>query len=88
VACEVASKDGLSLQVLKWSKMKTYDGRTDVLPAAVQRWYGFSQPDPALLTTTASGANDVKGLSFAEIADQFEQVYLPADYRKRTTNHA
>lgn len=58
-----------------------------VLPEAVRQWYGFQSSNPQLIyrhpgtgdvdLVDASLLNDSLGLTFAEIADAFEETYLP-----------
>lgn len=56
---------------------------TAVLPKPVADWYGFSTTSPALYftgeLTEATELNDDKRLSFAVIADLFEETFLPLD---------
>lgn len=81
VACIVAIRHGVKLSVLRGKTHVTYDGEDDILPEKVQRFYGFSIPDPVLIWNhtedyPATVLNDDIRASFFEIADAFENTYL------------
>lgn len=61
-----------------------------MLPPSVVQWYGFSDDDPDLIRAddeednytyyeTATHCNDSLGMSFRQIADAFEAMYLKDD---------
>ena len=51
-----------------------YSGMT--LPVSIQGWLGVEGDDPTLGEFTASHLNDVKGLTFDQIADLLEDKYV------------
>lgn len=82
VACEVAIKDGLNLNVDERRYKKYYNNEGGVLPEKVRAWYGLAKADPYLFMDstelhTASAFNDRFQLGFAEIAGAFEETFLP-----------
>lgn len=82
VACEVAIKDGLRLDVSDRRFKKFYNNEGGVLPEKVRAWYGLPNADPYLYRDstdlhTASAFNDRFKLGFANIADAFEETFLP-----------
>lgn len=83
VACEVAKKNGLDLEVLlvDGDTSKSYDNATLHLPRRVIEWYGFTGQNPQLRREdgyydTATHMNDQQGLDFNTIADAFEGTFL------------
>jgi hypothetical protein len=88
VACEVALRDGLDLEVEEFSlptenglsNHKTYAGSESLLPAEVMRWLGLRPsvppniplPTPARELQSLVYLND-KGWSLEEIADLIER---------------
>jgi hypothetical protein len=82
VACEVAVQDGLRLDVKERQFKKYYNNEGGVLPPKVADWYGFNSTDPHLWSESsemhrASALNDRFKMGFEEIADAFEQTFLP-----------
>lgn len=94
VACEVAVKNGLDLDVtLPYDdgtedtvhrSIHHYNGEGDVLPLAVQLFYGLNGGDPCigsdeefpgLPPLSAATANDSRKMTFQQIADLVEQHY-------------
>lgn len=58
-----------------------YDGSTGMLPIAVRNWFGFTNSNPSLRlpdgsVESAATANDTLRLTFPQIADAFERMYL------------
>jgi len=76
VACEVAIKSGLSVEVVidtGISPKVWYDNEAHYLPKSVQKFFGFTSPygeyGPG---RSLPGDNDTRGLTFSEIADLIE----------------
>lgn len=92
VACRVAIKDGLALQVNSSGAVSgaTYFAdETAFLPHAVQDWLGIATGNPVLKAIdpmaldrlseellTATYLNDSGLCTFSQIADAFERTYL------------
>lgn len=57
-----------------------FDGQTAAFSEKVKDWYGFPDVDPSLSDgdsmLTMIGANDIRGMNFAGIADLIEARYL------------
>lgn len=82
VACEVAIQDGLKLDVNERLYKKYYNNEGGVLPPVVRDWYGLPTADPYLILDntnihTASAFNDRYRRDFGDIADAFQQTFLP-----------
>lgn len=87
VACRVAIKDGLEIEVLEdpathfrgaptGSAFTVFDGANGQLPQSVWEWYGFNTPDGRMTRAwhdSLIGANDRERLPLPEIADLIEQ---------------
>jgi hypothetical protein len=83
VACEVAVRDGLLLDVVEKEgicecctpKYLTFDGEPNHLPPSVQAWLGLPRPNPRVGILSATELNDMTKMSFDEIADRIEIFY-------------
>lgn len=79
VACDVAIKSGLDLDVAKvdGGAALTFDGGSRVLPDRVQEWLGLEDRSPELRSTSEMmslvGLNDSGDYTFEEIADLIEK---------------
>lgn len=82
VACRVAVKDGLNIEISIKSSARTFDGAGGFLPESVQDWLGIEGRNPALdigrdgVSHGATHLNDTDRWTFAQIADAFERTYL------------
>jgi hypothetical protein len=82
VACRVAMKHGLNIQIEIQSNGQTlFDDVDGVLPSSVSSWYGLESADPELIlpwneTEPATMCNDRLNLNFNEIANAFERTFL------------
>ncbi len=87
VACEVAIRNGVSLEVGESDKLfgetsVTYDDAEYSLPLRVMKWYGFSHQNPYLSSSkpdaSAADMND-RGIPFLKISKAFRETYLNRD---------
>jgi len=75
VACEVALKHGVQMQVESDGYKRTYDRDTLFLPVAVQQWLGVDGANLTVLGHSASNLNDNLLWTFEQIADGIVQTY-------------
>jgi hypothetical protein len=74
VACEVAIKSGLTIDVmLDIDGCKIYDGQGLSLPGSVIEWLGYYRPEPKLGGLVVTALNDHQGWTFNKIADHIEK---------------
>jgi hypothetical protein len=82
VACRVAMKHGLNIQIeIQLNDQTLFDGCDGVLPPSVSSWYGLESADPELIlpgneTASATRCNDNLHLDFNSIAAAFERTFL------------
>lgn len=85
VACDIAIKNGLELDVIHEDIKTYYDNESEQLPTSVVNWYGFSDDNPDILVPDGADkakklpaieANDDRSWSFTKIANGFERMYL------------
>lgn len=81
VACVVALKNRVRLNVSRGYSSIQYDGQYGYLPEKLIKYYGFKDNDPMLVDTdgteiTATKANDALNYDFNKIANLFERTYL------------
>lgn len=93
VACEVAVKNGLELNVREDSEgTRSYDGSITILPRAVAQWYGFARDNGGEDSPSPWENNDgwlYTNLSF-EVEDtrevgQIDQAYVSSNGRVYAT---
>lgn len=83
VACELALKSGVDLEVIHVCGIWNYDEQTGHLPKKVQNWLGIQEKNPVLqaklrsaqISAPAAVLNDQYEASFDEIADAIERTY-------------
>lgn len=80
VACIIAMRHGLELDVTDASGGRAYGGALQYLPDPVMQWYGFTDCDPTIIDADfalqdAADYNDA-GHDFGEVADAFQRTYL------------
>lgn len=84
VACDLAAREGLGEWGQEDDAVLCFNTDTQshaaLPPQAIAHWYGWSYPDPELLTEDgryrpATYFNDSMKLSFKEIADAFERTF-------------
>lgn len=87
VATEMAIRDGVifksSCQSTKCGNLHTVWNEHAFLAKEIQEWLGVSEENPFLGGDVASTWNDTVGYTFAQIADLFEDEFLPEDAAKR-----
>lgn len=91
VACELAIKDGLKIEVEKelglmdidkkeYNTVFRFDNKSDYLPYDVQQWLGVTESDPSIKDHNnefynVSILNDEKNYKFKQIADLLEDNF-------------
>lgn len=81
VACQVALKNRVKLNVHEGFATVDYDGQDGYLPDKLVDYYGLVHNDPVIVDAdgsrmTATTANDSNDYDFNTIADMFERTYL------------
>jgi trans-aconitate methyltransferase len=85
VACEVALRNGVQMDVKRDTSVYYYDQHSVHLPRAVMEWLGITAMSPMVDYVDRAGLlqrefltelNDLLGMPFAEIADAVEHTFL------------
>lgn len=96
VACDLAVKDGLPIDVTERMGSDTltqriwFDDADAILPPSVRQWLGIDECDPKGIYNgeqhKLSMLNDDGGFNFDDIADIIERTYLADDDETRANN--
>lgn len=99
VACEVALRNGVQMDVKRDTSVYYYDQHSVHLPPAVMEWLGITAMSPMVDYVNRTGLpqrefltelNDLLGMPFAGIADAIEHTFLSnkAGVRRESTKSA
>jgi hypothetical protein len=81
VACDLAMKDGVQIQVERRNNSLVFDGTALALPERVMDWLGLERSNPWIgvredgTSIAATHANDSLRWTFEQIADGIESLY-------------